>query len=146
MMKYAPLTSESAQLGRPLTHWCVACLALTLLALVGCTTPPKEHAWRYEHAQRVIEHRNQAVLYAPQRYIASEQSRPHKLMRTADQVGSAIALDVHRTSQLPDKIGHYLDRDIRRWCDKQPVYLMKAAQTLGGKPAVIPANAVMLFY
>ncbi len=77
----------------------------------------------------------------------SEAQRPAGIRRTVRRVQRTVRTDTERTAHRnPSVVREYVQRDVIRFRDNQPVYGRTIGRILAGRPERIGPNGIMLFY
>lgn len=112
------------------------------LALLAANAGCRHH----DLAAGRLEARQAKLHQTAETWAQTEQSRPSRLARTAQH---GVWYFQHQAEELDRNLSgaaRYLERDLRRWRDRQRVYREKALDLLYGKPERIEPNAIILFY
>lgn len=114
------------------TGWILA----AALVAAGCSDPAH---------QKRIERRERSFEKTVRVYVESEARRGRQIDSTVRVIDERIARDARSAERLPDDVGWWLDRDFRRFEERQPRYLRDIEWQLEGDVPSIE-RTLPLFY
>jgi hypothetical protein len=79
-------------------------------------------------------------------YPDREADSPRRLKSTVEVARKIEKHHAERTVQNRDRLRRWVERDIERWKDNQPVYREDIARRFRGDPSAIPWTAIAMFY
>ncbi|MBU0639055.1 MAG: hypothetical protein KKB50_09340 [Planctomycetes bacterium] len=122
--------------GCSLIRWLVAA-ALVAVLNSGCQ--------QRQHAEDRVQARWEGIGRTWETYVAREADSPPHLHRADRYIRQRLSRDARAAERDFRQVEVYLERDLRRWRERQPIYRNKAAELLRGKPETIEHTAIHLF-
>ena len=116
---------------------CLAAVALLACLATGCQ--------QRGLAQKRMEARLAGINETAETLAKREQKSPQRLAHAADFVDRDVRKDADALGRDFARVKAYLDRDLRRWQERQPEYWDKTERILRGKPETIERTAILLF-
>jgi hypothetical protein len=106
-----------------------------VLALAGCSDPQiaESMARRRKNIQRTWEMR-----------VDRESTGPERIARTRALIERQLARDARRTDENREVLRDYIDRDYRRWAEREHEYGRAIERQFAGRPERIPDTVRMI--
>ncbi len=97
-------------------------------------------------AQSRLDRRAGNLRWTADRLADREQRNADWIHRDLQYIRDRLQLDAVRTERNFVELDRWIQRDVDRWIDRQPVYRREIERILRGKPERIEPTAVWLFF